>query len=244
MLSFPYGPTLTSIHDYWKTIALTRRTFVGKVMSLLFNMLSGFVIAFLPRSNSLLISWLNLPSAMIFKPKKIKSVTISIIYPFICHEVIELNVLIFFFWVLSFKPALSLSSFTFMKRLFSSSSLSAIRVVSCAYLRLLLFIGVVYYCLDFPGGSDCKASAYNAGDLGSVPGLGRSPGEWNGYPLQYSDLENSMGCIESQRVGHNWAIFTLHTLLLTMQTSFSLRMPLYFGRNAFMYTSNLHHTQC
>ena len=89
-LSLPYMTT-------GKTVALTRWTFVSKVTSLLFNMLSGFVIAFLPRSNSLLISWLNLPSAMIFKPKKIKSVTISIIYPSICHEVIELNVLIFFF---------------------------------------------------------------------------------------------------------------------------------------------------
>ena len=61
---------LTFIHDYWKTIALTRWTFVGKVMSLLFNMLSGLVIAFLPRSKCILISWLQSPSAVILEPKK------------------------------------------------------------------------------------------------------------------------------------------------------------------------------
>ena len=64
-LSFLWSPTLASIHDYWKTIALTRQTFVGKVISLLFNMLSRLVITFLPRSEGLLISWLQLPSAVI-----------------------------------------------------------------------------------------------------------------------------------------------------------------------------------
>ena len=70
-----------------KTIALTRRTFVGKVMSLLFNMLSRLVIAFLPRSKHLLISWLQSPSAVILEPKKIKSLTVSIVSPYIGHEV-------------------------------------------------------------------------------------------------------------------------------------------------------------
>ena len=70
-----------------KTIALTRWTFVGKVMPLLFNMLSRFVIAFLPRSKCLVISWLQSPSAVILEPKKIKSVTVSIVSPPICHEV-------------------------------------------------------------------------------------------------------------------------------------------------------------
>ena len=70
-----------------KTIALTRQTFVGKVTSLLFNMLSRFVIVFLPRSNRLLISWLQSPSAVILEPKKIPSVTVSIVSPSICHEV-------------------------------------------------------------------------------------------------------------------------------------------------------------
>ena len=70
-----------------KTIALTRQTFVGKVMSLLFNTLSRFVIVFLPRSKYLLISWLQSPSAVILEPKKIKSVTVSVVSPSICHEV-------------------------------------------------------------------------------------------------------------------------------------------------------------
>ena len=73
-----------------KTIALTRWTFVGKVMSLIFNMLSRLVIAFLPRSKRLLISWLQSPSAVILEPRKIKSVTVSTVSPAICHEVMGL----------------------------------------------------------------------------------------------------------------------------------------------------------
>ena len=72
-----------------KTIALTRWTFVDKVMSLLFNMLSKFVIDFLLRSKNLLISWLQSPSEVILEPKKIKSVTVSMVSPSICHKVIE-----------------------------------------------------------------------------------------------------------------------------------------------------------
>ena len=79
-LSHPYVTT-------GKTIALTRRTFGGKVMSLLFNMLSRLVIAFLPRSKRLLISWLQSPSAEILEPRKIKSLTVSIVSLFICHGV-------------------------------------------------------------------------------------------------------------------------------------------------------------
>ena len=137
MLSFLYSPTLTSIYDYRETIALTIQTSVGKVMSLLFNMMSRLVITFLPRSKHLLISWLQSPSAVILKPKKI------------CHS-------FHFFphlfamkwwdwmpwssfsecWVLS--QVFSLSFFTFIKRLFCSSLLSSIRMVSSAYLRLLI----------------------------------------------------------------------------------------------------------
>ena len=129
-LSHPYMTT-------GKTIALTRWTFVGKVMSLLLNMLSRLVITFLPRSKRLLISWLQSPSAVILEPKKIKSDTVS---PSICHEVMGPDAMIFVFWMLSFKLTFSLSYFTFIKRLFSSSSLSAIKVVSYAYLRLLIFL--------------------------------------------------------------------------------------------------------
>ena len=78
-LSCPYMTT-------GKTIALTRQTFVSKVMSLLFNMLSGLAIAFLPRSKRLLILWLHSPSEVILEPKKIKSVTVSMVSTSICHE--------------------------------------------------------------------------------------------------------------------------------------------------------------
>ena len=79
-----------------KTIALTRQTFVGKVMSLLFNMLSRLVIVFLPRSKCLLISWLQSPSAVILEPPKIKFVTISVVSPSVCYEV-GLDAMIFVF---------------------------------------------------------------------------------------------------------------------------------------------------
>ena len=139
VLSLLCGPTLTSIHDYWKNHSFDYMDFVSKVMSLHFNMLSRFVIAFLPRSKCLLLSWLQSPSAVIWEPKKIKSVTVSIVSPSICHEVMGLDAIIFVFWMLSLKPAFSLFSFTYIRRLFSSSLLSAIRVVSSAYLRLLIF---------------------------------------------------------------------------------------------------------
>ena len=93
--------------------------------------------------------------------------TVSTFSPSISHEVLGPDAMIFVFLMLSFKPTFSLYSFTFIKRLFSSSSLS-----------------------DFPGGSAGKASAYNEGDLGSIPGLERSSGEGNGNPLQYSCLGN------------------------------------------------------
>ena len=126
-LSHPYMTT-------GKIIALTRWTFVGKMMSLLFGMLSRFVIAFLPRSKHLLILWLHLPSTVTLEPKKVKSATVSTFSPSLCHEVIGPEAVILVFRMLSFKPAVSLSSFTRIKRLFSSSSPSAIKVVSSAYL--------------------------------------------------------------------------------------------------------------
>ena len=92
--------TVQLSHSYMttrKTIALTTWTFVGKVMSLLFNMLSGLVISFLPRSKHLLVLWLQSPSAVILEPKKIKSGTVSIVSPSTCHEVMELFAMIFIF---------------------------------------------------------------------------------------------------------------------------------------------------
>ena len=129
-LSHPYMTT-------GKTIALTRLTFVDKVMSLLFNMLSRLVITFLPRSKCL-----NFMAAITIcsdfgAPQK-KSATDSTVSPSMCHEVMGPDAMILVFWMLSFKPTFSFSSFTF--RLFSSFSLSSIRVVSSAYLKLLIFI--------------------------------------------------------------------------------------------------------
>ena len=128
-LSHPYKTT-------GKTIASTRQTFVGKVMSLFFNMLSRLVITFLPRGKHLLISWVQSPSAVILEPPKIVCHCFHCFPIYLpwsdgtrCHDLSFLNV-----------ESFSLSSFTFIKRLFSSSSLSAIRVVSSAYLRLLIFL--------------------------------------------------------------------------------------------------------
>ena len=101
-----------------KAITLTRWTFVGKIMSLLFNLLSRLVITFLPRSKCLLISWLQSASAVILEPRKIKSLTVSLVSPLVYHEVMGPDAMILIFLMLSFKPAFSLSSFTFIKRLF------------------------------------------------------------------------------------------------------------------------------
>ena len=101
-LSHPYMTT-------GKTIALTRWTFVGKVMCLLFNMLSRLVIAFLSRSKCLLISRLQSLSAVILEPKKIKSLTVSIVSPSICREMMGQDAMNPRFWMLSFKPTFSLS---------------------------------------------------------------------------------------------------------------------------------------
>ena len=87
-----------------KTIALTRWTFVSKVMSLFFNMLSRLVMTFLPRSKCLLISWLQSPSSVVLEPPKINSLTVSIISPSTCHEVMGPDAMILVFWMLSFKP--------------------------------------------------------------------------------------------------------------------------------------------
>ena len=139
MHSLLHGPTLTSTHDYWKNHSFDYADLCSKVMSLIFNMLLRFVIAFLPRGKHILISWLQSLSIVILEPKKIKSVTVSIVSSS-CHEVMGPDAMILVFWMLSFKPTFSFFSFTFIKRLFSSSSLSSIRMVLSAYLRLLIFL--------------------------------------------------------------------------------------------------------
>ena len=116
-LSHPYMTT-------GETTGLTRWTFVGRVMPLLFNMLSRLVIDFLQRSKRLLISWPQSLCTVILEPLKIKSLRVSIVSYSICHELMGPDDMILAFWMLSFKPTFSLSSSTFIKRLFSSSSLS------------------------------------------------------------------------------------------------------------------------
>ena len=134
-LSHPYMTT-------GKTIALTRWNFVGKVMSLLFNMLCRLVITFLPRSKCLLISWLQSPSVVILEPKKIKSATVSTVSPSICHEVMGPDAMILVFWML--------------------------RVVSSAYLRLLIFLPAILipYCASSGLAFCMKYSAYKLNKQG------------------------------------------------------------------------------
>ena len=111
--------TVQLSHSYMtteKTIALTRWTFVGKIMSLLFNMLSRLVITFLTRSKHLLVSWLHSLSAVLLEPPKRKSATVFTVPPSICHELMGSDAMILVFWMLIFKPTLSFSSFTFNKK--------------------------------------------------------------------------------------------------------------------------------
>ena len=168
-------------------------------MSLLFNTLNRFVIAFLTRSDHLLISSLQSPSAVILEPKKRKSVTTSTFSPNICHEVVGPDAMILVFLIFSFKPALSLSFFTLLKRLFSSSLLSAIRVVSSTYLRLLMFLPpiLILACNSFRPAFLMMCSEYRLNKWGTADSLfcirlGLNSGEGNGTPLQYSCLENPM----------------------------------------------------
>ena len=134
-LSHPYLTT-------GKTIALTRWTFVGKVRSLLLSMLSRLVITFLPRSKCL-----NFMAAVTicsdFGAQGNKACQFPFFSPTIWHELMGPDAMILVFWMLNCKPTFSLSSFTFINRLFSSSSLSAMRVVSSAYLRLLTFLSAI-----------------------------------------------------------------------------------------------------
>ena len=168
LFSLPYMTT-------GKTITLTIWTFVSKVISLLFNVLSRFVISFLPRNKHLLISWLQSPSAVILEPKKIKSLTVSIVSPSVCHEVMGPDAMILVFWMLSLNWLFH-SSFTFIKRLFNSSLLSAIRKMSSAYLRLLIFL-----------------------PTSLIPVCAWSMGEGNGRTFWHSSLENPVKSMKRQK---------------------------------------------
>ena len=149
--------------------ALTIWTFVCKVMSLFFNMLSRFVIAFLSRSKCLLILWLQSPSSVILEPKKIKPVTASTSSPFTQ----DLN------------PDLSCS-----KAFCTTDHLNCYSFIVISY--CIRFDRKIHVLVGFPSGSVVKNLPANARDVGLISGLGRSPGEGNGNPLQYSCLENPM----------------------------------------------------
>ena len=110
---------------------------------MLFNMLFRLVIAFLPRRKHLLISWLQSPSAVILEPPKIKSVTVSIVFPFICHELMGPDAMILVFWMLSYKPAFSSPLSVSSRDSLVPLCFSAIRVVSSKYLRLLIFLPAI-----------------------------------------------------------------------------------------------------
>ena len=179
-LSHPYRST-------GKTLALTNPwlSLHQQCVSLLFNMLSRLVTAFLPRSKHLLISWLQSPSTVILESKKIKSVTTSTFSPCICQEVRGLDALILVFWCW-------VSSQSFHSPL--SPLLRCSLVPSRIHRILCNDENALYLCHPIwqPGGSEGKESACKGGDPGSITGSGRSPGERNEYPLQYSRLENSM----------------------------------------------------
>jgi len=140
-----------------KTIALTGQTSVSQVMSLLFNTLPRLVIAFLPRSKCLLISWLHSPSSVILEPKKIKSLTVSIISPTICHDMMEPDVMILVFWMLSFKstgiPSPLLALFVVMlpkAHLTLHSRISGFRwVITPWWLSFFykIFFSIVFLCI-------------------------------------------------------------------------------------------------
>ena len=126
-----------------KNLTLTVRTFVAKwCICFLISYLD--LTVFLPRSKLLLLSWLQSQSTVILEPMKMKFVISSHFSPSICHEEMGPDAMISVFWMLSFKLGFLLSSFTFIKRIFSSSLLSVIRVVSTAYLRLLIFLPEIF----------------------------------------------------------------------------------------------------
>ena len=134
-LSFLYCPTLTFIHGYWKN---------HSVESLLFNMLSIVVITFLPRSKRLLILWLQSPPAVILEPQNNKVCHCFHCFLSICHEVMGLDAMILVFWMLSYKPAFSLTSFPFIKRLFSMQPLLVIPITNATPLFPVTQMGNTY----------------------------------------------------------------------------------------------------
>ena len=222
VLGFLHSPTLTSIYDHWKNHSLDLTDLCGKAMSLLFNMLYRLVITFLPKSKPLnFMAAITICSDSEAEKCKVGHCfhCFPIYFPWSdetrCHDLS----------FLSFKPTFSLSSFTFIKRLFIFSSLSAIIVVSSTYLRWLIFLPVILIsvCDSSSPGFLMMYSTYKLnkqGDniqpwctpfpiwnqsvpcpvltLASWPERMWSTGEGNGRPLQYSCLENPMNSMKRQ----------------------------------------------
>ena len=185
-LSHPYMTT-------GKTVALTIQTFVSKMMSQLFNTLCSFVIPFLARSKRLLISWLQSPTAVILEPKKIKSLTVSIVSP---SQIMNSSILD---WKIPWTEEPS--------RL---QSMGSQRVGHDWVTNIYIYI-YIFTSKGFLGGTikNSPVSGGEARDTGSIPGSGRSPGVGNSNPLQDSCLENSMGRggwqVTVHGVMQNWA---------------------------------------
>ena len=150
-------------------------------MSLLFNMLSSLAITFLQRSKHLLISWLQSPSALILEPKKIKSATVSTVSLSVCHEVMEPDAMILVFWMLSLNQ-LFLYPLLLSSRVFSSSLLSSIRVVSFPYLRLVIFLPAILI-LACASSSPTFLMIYSAYKLNKQGDNIQSP--WTPWTLAY-----------------------------------------------------------
>ena len=173
------------------------------------------------------LNWTDSPSAMILEPKKIKSVTVSVVSSSICQEVMEPDALILVFWMLSFKPAFSLSSFTFIKRLFSSL-LSAIMVVSSVYLRLLMFLPAILIPTCFSSSQvfcmiySASLVAQSVKNLPAVQKTGVRSLSWEdplkkemethssifAWKISWTEELGELQSMGSQRVGHDWVTNT------------------------------------
>ena len=163
---------------------------------------------------------------MILEPKKRKFVTVSIVSPSICHEVMGSGAMFFVFWTLSFKPAFSILLLTFIKRLFSSSLLSAIRVVSSAYLRLLIFLPAILIlaCASYSLAFHTMYSAYKLNKQGDNIQPWHNPFLiWNYYSMSSSNC-CSLTCIQvSQRRQERWSVILIswrvfHSFLWSTQS--------------------------
>ena len=148
-------PRRTVLKNVQITGQMHSSSMLVRLCSKSYNAFSRFIIAFFPRSNHLIMSWLQSQFTVILEPMKRKSVTAATSSPSICHEGMGPDAMILVFQMLNFKPAFSFSSFTLIKRLFSSSSLSAIGVVLSVYLRLIFLLAILIPACDSSSPTFC-----------------------------------------------------------------------------------------